>query len=69
MIETNFLQEVSPLSWLILDELLSYQERVYTFFKEFYPKALPKSESEWEQACIQYLKIKGTWKEVKKFLI
>ncbi|NHJ26007.1 MAG: metallophosphoesterase [Candidatus Lokiarchaeota archaeon] len=68
LIETNFLYEGSPISWLMLDELLCFQNRVYKFFLDFYPKVLPNSESEWERACIQYLKMKGRWKEIKEFL-
>lgn len=68
LIQTDFINKVAPISWLMLDELLCYKDRVYKFFIEFYPKLQPQTESEWEKTCIQFLKKMGRWNIIKKFI-
>ncbi|MEE9377321.1 MAG: metallophosphoesterase family protein [Candidatus Lokiarchaeia archaeon] len=68
MIDSNFLIDGAPISWLFFNEILNHENTTYIFFRDYYPKLLPKSDSEWHKACTHYLKKIKRWEEVSAYI-
>ncbi|MHA1992264.1 MAG: metallophosphoesterase family protein [Candidatus Kariarchaeaceae archaeon] len=65
----NYFMQGAPISWLIFDEIVTHESRVYPFLTKYLPLFYPEAELEHEltHACTKYLKSIGRWNYLKKY--
>jgi predicted phosphodiesterase len=68
LLENDILRQGGPIGWLMLDEVLSQQDRLYPFFTRSGPLPWPDDQPAWEEMVISYLKAKGRWEVVSQYL-
>jgi predicted phosphodiesterase len=68
LLESNFVKQGGPIGWLMLDEVLLQQDHLYPFFTRSGSLPWPDDQPAWEELVINYLKQKGRWEVVGKYI-
>jgi len=67
-IASPFLQQAGPIGWLMLDEILTQQDRMIPFLRDYCPAQKPDDRAGWEGLVTGYLQHLGRWDAVKMLL-
>ncbi|MFX1504596.1 MAG: metallophosphoesterase family protein [Promethearchaeota archaeon] len=66
MLQTDYLNKGSPLSWIYFDMILSHTNSIFDFLTNYCPNPLPNTEKEWKNLCQAYLKKNKRWENIEK---
>ncbi len=66
--ESRFLLAGGPLSWLMLDELLTAELRMVPFLRKFCPSSRPTRLPEWAAWVRRYLEAIGRWQVLQPYI-
>ncbi len=68
VIKSEFLEQAGPIGWLMFDEILTQEDRLIPFFRDYCPKEKPNDMENWKKLVIGYLIHLKRWETTKPYL-
>lgn len=65
VIESDFLEQAGPIGWLMFDEILTQEDHLMPFFRDYWPIEKPDDIENWKKLVIGYLTQLKRWEIVK----
>jgi predicted phosphodiesterase len=67
-LQSDMLEQSGPIGWLMLDEILTQEDRLLPFLRGYCPEKKPDGMEGWKQVVIGYLEHIKRWDVVKPYV-
>ena len=67
-LESNFLEQAGPIGWLMFDEILTQEDHLMPFFRDYCPKNKPDDLENWKRLVSGYLISINRWEAVRQYI-
>lgn len=67
-LESDFIAQTGPIGWLMLDEMLTEEDRMVPFLTEFCPAKRPVDVAGWARLARAFLISKSRWEAIRPYI-